>query len=234
MILALDVPSLTEAEDLMEELSGSVGMVKIGMELFTSMGPAAVELARSMGYGVMLDLKYKDIPNTVAGAVREAGGLGVRMLTVHADGGPDKLEAAAEAAGGGVLTLAVTVLTSISEDSLRLLGVPGGVQNRVRHLARIAADCGITGVVCSPLETGTVKALRSGLVVVNPGIRPDFAAPGDQRRYTTPRQAALSGADFIVVGRPIRQPPEGISPTKAARMISEEFAGGLDERRARA
>ncbi|HXG05600.1 MAG TPA: orotidine-5'-phosphate decarboxylase [Candidatus Binatia bacterium] len=232
VLVALDVASLDEATDLLDEVAGLVGGCKIGSQLFTAAGPAAVEAARKRGFRVFLDLKYHDIPNTVAAAVREATRLGVFMLDVHAAGGSAMMRAAAEAAAKAAgdfgvprpLVLGVTVLTSLDRRALQAeLGVPLPVEAHVMHLAGLARSCGLDGCVASPRE---VRALRVHLgprwVIVTPGIRPagirDGAAPeaaaespsraigalgDDQARVATPRAALAAGADYLVIGRPI-------------------------------
>ena len=231
LIVALDVESLTRAEALLERLEGLVSTFKVGSQLFTAAGPAAVELIRKRGGKVFLDLKYHDIPNTVAGAVREAARLGVAMLTLHASGGLAMLEAGAKAAKTAALEfklakplcLAVTVLTSLDRAALqRELNVPFSVEGQVLHLAQLAKAAGADGSVAAPQE---IRTLRNGLgrewVIVTPGVRPVGSEAGDQARVATPEMVLQAGADYLVVGRPIT---EAADPAKAALSILEAMA----------
>jgi orotidine-5'-phosphate decarboxylase len=227
LIVALDAPGLAEAEALLERLAGVVGTYKVGAQLFTAAGPAAVEMVQKRGGRVFLDLKYHDIPASVAGAVREAGRLGVALLTVHASGGRAMLEAAAGAAAAAgrerPRVLAVTVLTSIDRATLhRDLGVPSAVEGHVVRLAGLARAAGCDGVVASPREVGQLRALlgREALIVT-PGIRPAGGARDDQARTDTPARAARAGADYLVVGRPVTAAPD---PAAAAAAILAEMA----------
>ncbi|MFO8072116.1 MAG: orotidine-5'-phosphate decarboxylase [Polyangia bacterium] len=230
LILALDVPDLGAAQSLLERLRGGIGLVKIGLELYTAAGPAAVELARDLGCEVFLDLKLHDIPNTVAGAVRSARELGVSMLTVHAAGGGEMLRRAREAAGDELQLLAVTLLTSLDEADLASAALLGPPRETVRRRAELAASSGCGGVVCSPREVRLVRsAVGAGTAIVTPGIRPSGSAAGDQKRAATPRSAISDGADFLVVGRPIREAPD---PLAAAEAVRDEIAAALDEVRA--
>jgi orotidine-5'-phosphate decarboxylase len=251
LLVALDVPGLGEAEALLDRLQGLVTGCKIGSQLFTAAGPAAVELARKRGWRVFLDLKFHDIPNTVAGAVREAVRLGVFMLNVHAGGGLAMMRAAADAAGKvaqelGVprpICLGVTVLTSLERRALETeLGVPSTVEAHVLRLARLAREAGLDGCVASPREIALLRLnLGKHWVIVTPGIR-GARAPGDpaeggarspldsqgradddQVRTATPAGALRAGADYLVVGRPITAAPD---PAAAARAMLEECAHG--------
>jgi orotidine-5'-phosphate decarboxylase len=231
LFVAVDVETLGAAEALLDRLQGVTRGCKIGSQLFTAAGPAAIEAAHKRGYHVFLDLKFHDIPNTVAGAVREATRLGVFMLTCHASGGREMMRAAAEAAttaatDSGVarpICLGVTVLTSLDRRALQAeLGVASSVEAHVLRLATLAREAGLDGCVASPQE---VSLLRTSLgrrwVIVAPGIRP--AGPSDdQRRTATPASAIAAGADYIVVGRPITSAPD---PATAARRLLEELAG---------
>ncbi len=225
VIVALDVPSLSAAVDLAKRLGPHVGGVKIGSQLFTAEGPAAVLAMRELGLRVFLDLKFHDIPNTVAGAVQAAGALGVWMLNVHASGGAVMLEAAARAArteaGRRPLVLGVTVLTSMDETSLQTtLGTRRTLQEQVQSLARACRAAGLDGVVASPQEIAAVRgACGPGFLIVTPGVRPAGASQDDQRRIMTPGQAVQAGADYVVVGRPIIAAPD---PVEAARQIAAE------------
>ena len=225
--IALDVETLKEADGLLERLGGAalpekIG-AKIGSQLFTAAGPAAVEAALKRGFAVFLDLKFHDIPNTVAGAVREATRMGVAMLNVHAAGGVAMMRAAADAATkaakelgvGRPVCIGVTVLTSLDRKGLDEIGVAGNVEAYVLRLADRARDAGLEGCVASPQEIGLVRrALGPTWVIVTPGIRP-AESNDDQRRVATPAAAIAAGADAIVVGRPITAAPDPHAATLA-------------------
>jgi orotidine-5'-phosphate decarboxylase len=207
IIVALDYPSLVQALELADRLDARQCRVKVGKELFTRAGPAVIEALASRGFEVFLDLKFHDIPNTVANACAAAADLGVWMLNVHAAGGTAMMRAAKaqlEQRSPAPLLIAVTVLTSLDNTDLAAIGCPGDTQERVASLASLAMQAGLDGVVCSPRE---VKELRTRLggnpVLVTPGIRPSGAASGDQKRTMTPEQALAAGADYLVIGRPI-------------------------------
>ncbi len=225
VIVALDVPALAATVELAKRIGPHVGAVKIGSQLFTAEGPRAVAAMRELGLRVFLDLKFHDIPNPVAGAVRAAGGLGVWMLNVHASGGGTMLAAAVEAAraepGRRPLVLGVTVLTSLDEGSLReTLGTARSLREQVRHLAQACRTAGLDGVVASPQEIGDIRAVCGrGFLIVTPGVRPAEAARDDQRRVMTPAEAVQAGADYVVIGRPILMAPD---PIEAARRIAVE------------
>jgi orotidine-5'-phosphate decarboxylase len=225
VILALDVPTLREAVELARRTAGSLAAAKIGSQLFTAEGPVAVRAMHDLGLRVFLDLKFHDIPNTVAGAVAAARDLGVWMLNVHGSGGAAMLEAAARAAGGAAgqrpLVIAVTVLTSHTEAELQAtLGTSRTLAAQVEHLARETQRAGLDGVVASPHEIGLIrKACGPQFVIVTPGVRPAGADVQDQRRVMTPSEAIRAGADYVVVGRPISAAPD---PSDAARRIAEE------------
>jgi orotidine-5'-phosphate decarboxylase len=225
VILALDVPTLQEAIALAKKTAGALAAAKIGSQLFTAEGPAAVRAMHDLGLRVFLDLKFHDIPNTVAGAVAAARDLGVWMLNVHGSGGPAMLQAAARAAGGAAgqrpLVIAVTVLTSHTEAELQAtLGTSRTLAAQVEHLAREAQRAGLDGVVASPHEIALIrKACGPEFVIVTPGVRPAGADVQDQRRVMTPGEAIRAGADYVVVGRPISAAPD---PADAARHIAEE------------
>ena len=225
LIVALDVPNVAAATEMMNRLEGVCQWFKVGLELFTAAGPAVLEPLVARGHSVFLDLKFHDIPNTVAGAVRSAAALGVRMLTVHAAGGPAMLAAARSALEGlsePPQLLAVTVLTSMDEAQLRAAGVERAPAEQVGLLAKLGLEAGIRGFVSSPREVAALRALTGpeGVLVV-PGIRPAGAASGDQRRIATPAEALRAGASYLVVGRPITQAP---NPAEAASMILKEMA----------
>jgi orotidine-5'-phosphate decarboxylase len=231
LIVALDVETLADAERLVDCLQGLVTRFKIGSQLFTAAGPAAVESVQKRGAEVFLDLKFHDIPNTVAGAAREAARLGVLMFNVHASGGRAMMAAAAEGAataakafhGRRPIVLAVTVLTSLDRAALhRELAVATSVEGHVLHLAGLAAAAGLDGCVASPNEIAALRTNRGGdWVIVTPGVRPAGSALGDQARIATPRAAAQAGAHYLVVGRPITAAPD---PVKAAEAVLREMA----------
>jgi orotidine-5'-phosphate decarboxylase len=228
LIVALDVADSKSAMRLVAELEGTCSWFKVGLELFVAAGPAVLEPIIARGHNVFLDLKLHDIPNTVAGAVRSAAGHGVRMLTIHAGGGPEML-AAAKAALADVSNppelLAVTVLTSMDGSQLESVGVNRTPAGQVEQLAKMGLEAGIRGFVCSPQEVATVRALTgpAGVLVI-PGIRPAGAAIGDQKRVAGPAEALRLGASYLVVGRPITQSP---NPAKATAAILEEMAEAL-------
>jgi len=207
VIVALDYPDLESALAMAGRLEPGRARVKVGKELFTRAGPRAVEALTSRGFEVFLDLKYHDIPNTVAASCRAAADLGVWMVNVHALGGRRMLEAAREAlvaAGRPVRLVAVTVLTSLDRADLAELGFGEEPRQLAVRLARLTGDCGLDGVVCSPREILPLRAvLPPPFVLVTPGIRPAGSAVGDQKRVMGPREAVALGATYLVVGRPI-------------------------------
>ena len=225
LIVALDVPRAADAEPLLDAIGDAVQWYKVGLELFTAEGLAALEPLRARGKSVFLDLKLHDIPNTVARAVDAAAALRVGLLTVHAGGGRAMLEAAAMAArtaGPHAPTLvAVPVLTSLGDADLIEVGVREAAAPHALRLARLAQDCGIAGLVSSAHEVAELRA-QFGLepVLVTPGIRPAGGASGDQKRVATPAMAVRAGSSFLVVGRPILQAPD---PRAAALAILEEM-----------
>jgi orotidine-5'-phosphate decarboxylase len=225
LIVALDVPSIAAADELVKRLEGQCKWFKVGLELFTAAGPAVVETLVARGHSIFLDLKFHDIPNTVAGAVRSAAGLGVRMVNVHASGGPAMLEAARTALEGITNPpelLAVTVLTSTDAAQLKTAGIGRMPAKQVELLARMCLKAGIRGFVCSPEEVAALRVLTGPAgILVTPGIRPMGAKAGDQRRTATPAAALRAGASYLVVGRPITEAPE---PAKAAEAILKEMA----------
>lgn len=205
LIVALDVPKAEAARSLVERLSGRVGMFKVGSQLFTAAGPEFVHEIAARGEKIFLDLKFHDIPNTVAGAVSSASRLGVSLLDVHGLGGRAMLEAAVGALPAmGTRLLAITILTSHDEKTLAEIGVKGSLTESVRRLALLAKDTSLDGVVASPHEVALIReACGPDFLIVAPGIRPAGAAAGDQARAATPAAALRAGADFLVVGRPI-------------------------------
>lgn len=232
IIFALDVPDSGVARQYIEALSGYVGLFKVGLELFINAGPDIIGFVKSHGKaGIFLDLKLHDIPATVERATRRIADLGVEMTTVHCGEGRAMLEAAVAGSGGNVDVLAVTVLTSASEDDIRQAGydetwcadMPGLVKKR----ALMAREAGCAGVVCSGLEVGMIKrALGSDFITVTPGIRPDWdgVEAADQRRVVTPAQAVKNGADRLVIGRSIRDAED---PRDAAVRIADEIEAAI-------
>ncbi|GBD41421.1 Orotidine 5'-phosphate decarboxylase [bacterium HR39] len=223
LCIALDLDDPERARELAARLHGVAGGVKIGLELFTRGGPGVVRAIRAEGPRIFLDLKLHDIPNTVAGAVRAISDLPVHLTTLHAAGGRAMLEAAVEARNRTRPTLklvAVTVLTSLGLAALRDLGIPQEPEERVLHLARLALEAGVDGLVCSPQEVGVLReALGPEPLLVVPGIRPEPAAD-DQVRTATPEEALAAGADVLVVGRPVTRTPD---PRAAAAAILERL-----------
>jgi orotidine-5'-phosphate decarboxylase len=222
IIVALDVPTLDEADALARRLTGRVGWFKVGLELFTAHGPAAVEAIRAHG-PVMLDLKLHDIPTTVERAAARVADLGVGLLTIHASGGPSMVEAAVRGLGEGGEILAVTVLTSMSDEELAAIGAPPAAA-QVPALATLAVGAGAPGLVCAPTDLLAVRAAVGGEVrLVTPGVRPAGASADDQTRIATPSSAVADGADLLVIGRPITRADD---PVAAAAAIAAELAGG--------
>jgi len=226
LIVALDVPKAEIARELVDRLAGRVGMFKVGSQLFTAAGPEIVHEIVGRGEKVFLDLKFHDIPNTVAGAVASASRLGVSLLDVHGLGGRAMLEAAVGALPAvGTRLLAITVLTSHDDDSLGQIGVDGSVVESVRRLALLAKDAGLDGVVASPHEVSMIReACGPDFLIVTPGIRPAGSAMGDQARPASPATALLHGADYLVVGRPITSAED---PAAAAEAILREMESAL-------
>lgn len=229
IIFALDVDNLADIDLWAERLSGKVGMFKVGKELFTSAGPAAVESVKRHGGDVFLDLKYHDIPNTVAQAMLAAGRLGVKLANLHALGGPEMMESAANAVSREFneserpRLLAVTILTSSTRETLKAVGIDHPVDQMVVRLARLARESGMDGVVASPLEIEAIRAACGpDFLIVTPGVRPLFASADDQKRVMTPGEAVKAGADYLVIGRPIARADD---PVKAAEMIVDEMEG---------
>ena len=207
IIVALDFSSTEQALHLANKLDPMLCRVKIGKELFTAAGPTVVEKLMGKGFEVFLDLKFHDIPNTVANACRVAADLGVWMINVHALGGKKMLVAARDALPlGGTKLVAVTLLTSIGPDDLESIGLNNEPGNVVQKLALLAKNCGLDGVVCSPLEAAQLRQkMGADFCLVTPGIRPVGALINDQNRIATPQMAIQNGADYLVIGRPISQ-----------------------------
>jgi orotidine-5'-phosphate decarboxylase len=224
--VALDYPDAKAALDLVDRLEGATRWFKIGLELYVAEGNSLVAELQRRGYSIFLDLKFHDIPNTVASAVRSVARVGAHMLTVHAAGGPAMLSAAAEAAGEtGPILLAVTVLTSMDDAQLAATGVSGSPAVQVETLAQMAYANGARGLVCSAVEVANLRnRLGSKPLLVIPGIRPEGAAIGDQRRVATPGAAIAAGASYLVVGRPITRADD---PGAAARSILAEMQAAM-------
>lgn len=227
IIFALDINELSEIEQWSSLLASKVGMFKIGKQLFTSTGPEAVRAIQRNGGEIFLDLKYHDIPNTVAQATVAAARMGVKLSNLHALGGYEMMAKTMEALDrefkGGERTkvLAVTVLTSSTEETLRGIGIDHSVQDMVVRLAKLAKSAGIDGVVASPQEVKLIReACGDNFLIVTPGVRPTFASVDDQKRIMTPAEAVFQGADYLVIGRPISAAPD---PVKAADMIVDEI-----------
>ena len=230
LIVALDVPGATQARQIVQAIGDAATTYKVGKQLFTAEGPQVVRDLVASGRKVFLDLKYHDIPNTVAAAVRSAAELGVSMLTVHASGGSKMLKAAVEAASQSPtkpMVLAVTVLTSLSDSDLQELGIAGNVLSQVLRLGALARAAGCGGLVASAQEARELrKALGEGFAIVTPGVRPAGASAGDQVRVVTPKDAIAAGVTYLVVGRPILEAPD---PAKAAQQIADEIAAACQQ-----
>ncbi len=227
IIFALDVDSFSEAEHWVTTLTGQVGMFKVGKQLYTAHGPEIVRMITRHGGAVFLDLKYHDIPNTVAMASLEAARLGVQLFNLHALGGYEMMAKTVETlakeykGNSRAKVLAVTILTSSTEETLRQVGIECPVRDMVVRLARLAQKAGIDGVVASPQEVELIReACGSDFLVVTPGVRPTFAAANDQKRVMTPGEAVRSGADYLVIGRPISAASD---PLQAAAAIVDEI-----------
>jgi len=229
IIFAMDVAHFEDAQRFVRLLRNRIGLFKVGKQLFTHAGPKVLDMIRQHGQRAFLDLKFHDIPNTVAKASQEATRLEVAMFNVHALGGLEMMKAAVQATRDkakelGIrkpLLLGVTVLTSLDDQSLRQVGIEGSVEEAVSRLARLAVEAGMDGVVASPREIGLIrKACGQDFVVVTPGVRPATVAQDDQRRVLTPGDAIKAGADYLVIGRPIQHAPD---PVEAVERIVEEI-----------
>jgi len=230
LIFALDVEHFGEAQELVGLLKGHVGLFKVGKQLFTHSGPKVIDMIRRKGERVFLDLKFHDIPNTVAKAGEEAAKLGSAIFTVHSMGGYEMMKRTVESSRNIAkqlnipkpLILAVTILTSMDEGILEEVGIKTPVDQQVVRLATLAKRAGVSGVVASPREISLIRDhCGSNFLIVTPGVRPASAAKDDQKRILTPGEAVRAGADYIVVGRPIR---EADDPVKAADEIVEEIS----------
>jgi orotidine-5'-phosphate decarboxylase len=230
VIVALDFSRADAAMALVERLTPRACRVKVGKELFTAAGPALIERIQRAGFEIFLDLKFHDIPNTVAGACKAAAGLGVWMLNVHASGARAMLEAARSAVvpfARPPLLIAVTLLTSMGARELGEVGIQGQPDDVVLRLASLARACGLDGVVCSAQEAAALRERNdNAFLLVTPGIRPGGAAADDQQRVMTPRDAILAGVNYLVVGRPITRAAD---PQAALAAINDEVAAALAE-----
>ena len=233
LVVALDVETLAEAEQLVDALRGEVGFFKVGKQLFVHAGPEVVRRVIGKGGQVFLDLKFHDIPRTVAKAGIEAARLGVRMFDVHASGSGEMMrttvrEVARVCRREAIrrpLILAVTVLTSLSKSDLKAVGVSAGVESQVVRLAGLASECGMDGVVASPHEIASIrKVCGHEFLIVTPGVRMPTEAWDDQKRVMTPEAAIRAGADFLVVGKPIR---DAADPRQAVRAIVADMQRGF-------
>ena len=226
IIVAIDSPDFDSALKLVRPLAGEGCVFKVGLQLFTAVGPSIIKEIQSLGAKVFLDLKFHDIPNTAKEAVRSAVALGVDMATIHLAGGPAMVsESVAAAEGSKTLVLGVTVLTSMDDETLDLVGVPRPAGDQVLRLAEMGANCRLRGVVASPHEIIPLREeFGHGLVIVTPGVRPAGSDKGDQRRVMTPGEAVRCGADYLVIGRPITADP---SPHDAYLRIAEEISAAV-------
>ncbi|MEK9672192.1 MAG: orotidine-5'-phosphate decarboxylase [Rhodospirillaceae bacterium] len=227
ILVALDTNDAVEAARLAGGLAGHVGGIKLGKEFFTANGPEGVRKVAAAGLPFFLDLKFHDIPNTVAGAIRAAGPLSPFMLNIHASGGKAMMQAARAARdeawpqGSRPVLLAVTVLTSLSDGDLIQLGIDADTKAQVARLAKLAQASGMDGVVCSAHEIEIIRSICGpDFTLVVPGIRPEWSVRGDQKRVVTPRDAVSLGADYLVIGRPINQADD---PVNAAQRIADEL-----------
>ncbi|MBF0265196.1 MAG: orotidine-5'-phosphate decarboxylase [Gammaproteobacteria bacterium] len=224
VIVALDYKDADSAMALVEQLNPDYCRVKIGKELFVRTGPQLLEKIQTLGFDIFLDLKFYDIPNTVAAACAAAADLGVWMVNVHASGGPIMMEAANHAIcfhSKPPILIAVTVLTSFSEDEFSKLGYQRSSREQVLHLAQLTQRSGLSGVVCSPLEAKMLKQqMGKEFILVTPGVRPLGSDKGDQNRVMTPSEALIAGSDFLVIGRPITAAK---NPLKALESILDSL-----------
>lgn len=224
IIVALDFPNEKEALALVDQLEPGRCRLKVGKELFTRSGPEFVRKLVKQNFDVFLDLKFHDIPNTVARACQAGADLGVWMINVHAMGGRKMLEAAREALpanDSNPKLIAVTVLTSMGADDLKEIGLNHSPAEQVKHLATLTHDCGLDGVVCSPQEIALLREdLDTSFELITPGIRPEWSATGDQKRIMTPAQAMQAGSNYLVIGRPITQAED---PMQALEKIEKEL-----------
>ena len=225
LYIAVTSREMANMKALFDELAGLPVGLKVGLELFVKKGPSLLEEIRGAGFPLFLDLKFHDIPFTVAGAVKSACSFEPELINIHASGGFEMMKAASEALEGKTRILAVTVLTSLSSDDLDYLGFKGKPSDLVERMAVSAKQAGIHGVVCSPLEAAIVRQVTdSDFLIVTPGVRPSGTSKDDQKRTATPFDAIMDGATALVVGRPITQAP---SPREAAESILDEISQAL-------
>jgi orotidine-5'-phosphate decarboxylase len=221
IIVALDVATKKEALALVEQLRAQISFFKVGLQLYTAEGPEIVRGILATNAKVFLDLKLHDIPNTVGRAVESAARLEVQMLTIHLSGGPEMIRAAVAARKNKLSILGVTVLTSADEETLREIGISDKIDNQVLRLAKLGVECGIDGLIASPREVKMLRQEFGGEIkIVTPGVRPNWAEAGDQKRAVTPREALDVGADYVVIGRPIVADP---NPRQALTKILGEL-----------
>ena len=222
IIVALDVPTKEKALGLVKQLRDQISFFKIGLQLYTAEGPEIVRTVLATGARVWLDIKFHDIPNTVARAVESASHLGVHMLTIHLSGGSEMIRAAVAARANNMLLLGVTVLTSATEQTLGEVGISGTVEDQVLRLTKLGVEAGIDGVVASPHEIRKLRTeFGNKIKIAVQGIRPTWAEPGDQKRFMTPREALEASADYIGIGRPITAHQR---PSEAVAKILQELS----------
>ena len=220
--VALDFSSLDEAKRTLDACGDKLAIYKVGLQLFTAAGPAAVREVTSRGFDVFLDLKAHDIPNTVAGAVESAAGIGARLMTIHGSGGRAMISAALDATEQGrPELLVVSVITSLDDGDLAEVGVPRGVSDQVDAMAALAAKEGAPGLTLAASEVARVRANHPDLFLLVPGMRPAWTSKGDQKRVGTPRQAIVDGADLIVLGRAVTQAAD---PSEALDRVLDEIS----------
>lgn len=228
VIVALDKPDYQSALQMAGKLDPDMCRVKVGNELFTAAGPAVIDALHKMGFEIFLDLKFHDIPNTVAAACRSAAALGVWMLNVHASGGASMMKAARDEIGtpgaGKPMIVGVTVLTSMDESTLKTTGVDIGVESQVQRLTDLVSEAGLDGVVCSALEAASVKLRHPKLLTVTPGIRLADDQSDDQMRIMTPDKAVSSGADYLVIGRSISSSEDPVDRLVEIRKLLAQSA----------
>lgn len=239
VIVALDVDTETQAMKIVNALKTEVSIFKVGLELFSSVGPRIVDKIRDVGCEVFLDCKLLDIPATVAGAARASARMGVLFFNVHCSGGSEMITAAVKASkdhSDGFdrtpLVLGVTVLTSLNEITMRQeLNVSVSIVDQVAALAKLGVSSGLDGIIASPQEAAALRrVLPPSVLIVTPGVRPSWALQNDQKRTATPSEAILAGADLVVVGRPITQPPSGIASCEhAAKLVIDEIAKVVED-----
>jgi orotidine-5'-phosphate decarboxylase len=221
IIVALDVPSKSDALRLVEQLREKISFFKIGLQLYTAEGPEIVRAIVASGAKVFLDLKLHDIPNTVASAVESASKLGVEMLTIHLSGGAEMIRAAVDAREGKMSILGVTMLTSATQETIDEIGIAEKMNEHISRLGRLGVSAGIDGLVASPFEANFLRAeFGDKIKIVVPGIRPRGSEAGDQKRFMAPKEALTAGADYLVIGRPITAAKD---PREAVEKILSEI-----------